>query len=291
MSIYKYVVPDRIDILKNGKIRFTQPSALNDPYEMKPYFEEIVEKEELKSQLKNIEDLLNVENLEKSVDIVSRRVPNVDREGALKMLIEVRDNLTQVGKLQLTQFLNSEIDTAQDINPMSRKLFYDSLDLQTGVLCLTAAAKNILMWSHYAQNHQGFVIEFDEKHEFFRNIEFPEAMAGSLRQVVYVSERPKYQTLVELDEISVFLTKSNDWAYEQEWRMILPLKDASSKIGEDIYLFDFPPTCITGIIFGSNMQSDKKQEILDLTSTNPLYSHVAIRQASISETDFEIVIT
>ena len=36
MSLYKYVHEDRIDILKYGLIRFTFPSAFNDPFEMQP---------------------------------------------------------------------------------------------------------------------------------------------------------------------------------------------------------------------------------------------------------------
>ena len=38
MSIYKYIPPERIDILQNNHIRFTQPSAFNDPFEAFPYF-------------------------------------------------------------------------------------------------------------------------------------------------------------------------------------------------------------------------------------------------------------
>ena len=33
MILYKYVVPERIDILQNRKIRFSQVEALNDPNE------------------------------------------------------------------------------------------------------------------------------------------------------------------------------------------------------------------------------------------------------------------
>jgi hypothetical protein len=43
ISLYKYVIADRIDILKNGFIRFTQPDALNDPWEMRPCVEKIIE--------------------------------------------------------------------------------------------------------------------------------------------------------------------------------------------------------------------------------------------------------
>src|SRR2546421_10408183 len=36
MIVYKYLSSDRIDVLQNGVIRFTQPAALNDPYESRP---------------------------------------------------------------------------------------------------------------------------------------------------------------------------------------------------------------------------------------------------------------
>ena len=38
MVFYKYVSSERIDILQNRLIRFTQPNAMNDPFEAKPHF-------------------------------------------------------------------------------------------------------------------------------------------------------------------------------------------------------------------------------------------------------------
>jgi hypothetical protein len=38
--LYKYVRPERIDILLNKRIRFTQPCFLNDPFEFAPGFPE-----------------------------------------------------------------------------------------------------------------------------------------------------------------------------------------------------------------------------------------------------------
>jgi hypothetical protein len=40
MNVYKYLHPDRSDVLKNGLIRFTQPGALNDPFEVTPNLRE-----------------------------------------------------------------------------------------------------------------------------------------------------------------------------------------------------------------------------------------------------------
>ena len=42
---YKYVPAERIDILQNNLIRFTQPFALNDPFEAKPHFHELGSRE------------------------------------------------------------------------------------------------------------------------------------------------------------------------------------------------------------------------------------------------------
>jgi hypothetical protein len=34
-ALYKYVTAERIDVLQNELIRFTQPSALNDPWDVR----------------------------------------------------------------------------------------------------------------------------------------------------------------------------------------------------------------------------------------------------------------
>lgn len=36
MSLYKYISPERLDVIRNLRIRFTQPGAQNDPFELRP---------------------------------------------------------------------------------------------------------------------------------------------------------------------------------------------------------------------------------------------------------------
>jgi hypothetical protein len=43
MTVYKYVVADRIDVLENGRIRFTQASALNDPFDVNPCLSDFIQ--------------------------------------------------------------------------------------------------------------------------------------------------------------------------------------------------------------------------------------------------------
>lgn len=64
--LYKYLIPDRTDILNNNLIRFTQPSALNDPFELNPIFFDLFSENQLKKHLilcSNILKMLYVKNM------------------------------------------------------------------------------------------------------------------------------------------------------------------------------------------------------------------------------------
>jgi hypothetical protein len=38
MILYKYLSPERLDVLRDAKIRYTQPRLFNDPFELRPYY-------------------------------------------------------------------------------------------------------------------------------------------------------------------------------------------------------------------------------------------------------------
>ncbi|WP_186451217.1 hypothetical protein [Sporomusa sp. KB1] len=42
--MHKYLAPDRIDVLRNCMVRYTQPEAFNDLFEDKPYIAKITKK-------------------------------------------------------------------------------------------------------------------------------------------------------------------------------------------------------------------------------------------------------
>ena len=51
MAVYKYLRGDRVDVIESGRIRFTQPRYLNDPFELKPHFTELMPEGELERNL------------------------------------------------------------------------------------------------------------------------------------------------------------------------------------------------------------------------------------------------
>lgn len=93
---------------------------------------------------------------------------------------------------------------------------------KVGILCLSHKDDNILMWSHYADNHKGFVVEFE--------VDFSDAKYGSkavertlIGYPVEYSEKMPIVTAARGDFDSVkkmFLTKSLDWEYESEYRVL-----------------------------------------------------------------------
>ena len=125
------------------------------------------------------------------------------------------------------------------------------------VLSLTETNNNLLMWSHYADQHKGIVIEFDMAQPLFDSYKSsPNTMldenldeevidqedakkkeainAGVIQRVRYNSLRPdmnKFDNILEH-----FLVKSEEWIYEKEHRVILPLVAADRIIVREKYL-------------------------------------------------------
>src|SRR5205085_3407282 len=75
------------------------------------------------------------------------------------------------------------------------------------VFCLTTKPTNILMWSHYADNHHGICLQFSCRNSVFLN---------ALK--VEYSEAYPLLDLTEDDDLLPLLAKAVAWSYEDEYR-------------------------------------------------------------------------
>lgn len=86
------------------------------------------------------------------------------------------------------------------------------------------AVQNKLMWAHYADEYKGFCIEYLFHRDDFRRDDFPNNSASRLFRINYrdSSDRPiDFENLVTPFSTSdAFITKSNDWSYENEVRLL-----------------------------------------------------------------------
>ena len=123
---------------------------------------------------------------------------------------------------------------------------------QWGICCLSEVSNDILMWSHYADAHHGFCLEFSTQQgrdQF--GVEFTTEIAIPLR-VEYFRKYPIVNPIVAHAINETLLTKAEQWEYEREWRIIIPNSLGAHR---------FPPQCLTGIIFGCRMSDDHKEMI------------------------------
>ena len=278
---YKYVPAERIDILQNRLIRFTQPFALNDPFEAKPHFYELGSKEEFAKHY---------------------------AEAIRKFPIRVWDDYRKAigndsGRFALAKKVNNDPDYAewlyknlhrqspQDLLPNLQERS-NNLHNEFGLLSLSETRDNLLMWAHYAAGHTGFVIMLDGFHDFFNAIETLPGFSKPER-VEYRLERHQ----MTFDEINreeaireIFFIKGSDWQYEKEWRYLKNLTDAHKMIinteSPDVHLFKLPPECIKGVILGCHSSMELTNKILELRRDDPKFGHLQILKARTSQTDY-----
>ncbi len=148
-----------------------------------------------------------------------------------------------------------------------------------GILSLTKIPNSFDMWSHYANGHRGFVLEF--KDQFWQHHSMKSKMGAEypVGKVEYVEDysinlenladsNKEIPTAVLHKEL--FFKKTSRWEYEHEYRMVRPLSDSPdylspksnfAHIDTDIYLFPYDWECVSSVILGANMSSDNKQLI------------------------------
>ena len=131
------------------------------------------------------------------------------------------------------------------------KRFQDKI-FKLGVLCLSELPNNILMWSHYADGHKGFCLQFENTDIGAQKVKYTE----SYPVINYLLTPEDDQREITL------LTKSNHWSYEKEWRIVEYQHPPGT--------CNFPKEKITGVIFGSEMPPEMKELIrLWICDTEP----------------------
>ena len=286
-KLYKYLAPERIDILKNQLIRFTQPSALNDPFELQPMFEELFSENDLKEAMdppfEYIEEALRKQYLESSSKLQAHI--SIDQ-----VIATVRKNPQALEKI-MEEIKPTFREMMSSFSPKAKEMLTEQLQT-VGILSLSEKIDHPLLWAHYTSAHKGFAIEFDTQHKFFHRRRSDHDELFHLRKVKYANRSSAGRSLSDLDGDDLLVTKETSWAYENEWRMLVPLKDADSILnidGDEIHLYSIPFSTISGVILGARATSSFYEEIkTHLQSLNNL--HITIKRTILNPTNQSIQI-
>jgi hypothetical protein len=292
VKLYKYCVAERIDVLRNGMIRFTPPSGFNDPFELAPSMGELVPRG---WELACVEHLLFRDEEEARAILAGERPCYALFSAVLQHIAPERlSGLTVEAKMEtvraeLPNIAVAVLAQAQAWLPMVMQI---QLSEKQGVLCLSEVPDNLLMWAHYADSHRGFVLEMDGAHPYFDQREDEDDLLRRAAPVVYVATRPQIQPYnpshrehSQRNTKAIFFTKGSEWEYEKEWRMVMPLERAADPV---LGLFQFPPDLVTGVIVGCRMPKEAHEALNALLADDDRYRHVALRGAFLDQDHYQL---
>lgn len=171
--------------LKERKVHCSAPAALNDPWDCRPWFDENA-----------LEDAASVEELIAWLFSFTPASPVSEAE------VRATQNEIRRNHQYRRGILRRLSENFLEMIPDRWKLY-----------CLTPVPDSTLMWSHYADNHRGICLEFGVDNN---------PLFGAAGEVTYLTAHPKWapHSLANGDVTRVLLTKSDDWKYEHEYRVI-----------------------------------------------------------------------
>lgn len=153
--------------------------------------------------------------------------------------------------------------------------FWHKINDALGILSFSELPGQLLMWSHYAENHRGVCLQF-------RNTVIVDG-ATAPAPVRYQQEYPNIVVRGSEhthDELltPVALTKSSCWDYEREWRLVSLIK-GSRRV-------TYRPESLTGIILGARMRKDDKERVIAWVKQSG--DDIALYGSSLRDTEYSL---
>jgi hypothetical protein len=166
-------------------VRFSNPANFNDPWDCRPFFYIPSENEP---------DLR-----ERYVQWFDSRSRKYNHD-----LSEEQHGLNTIG-------LRRDRSYFETIIGQFSESMMGAIHKQYRIYCLSTQPDSPLMWSHYADNHQGICLEFSCDNEVF----------GTAIKINYADDYPRFDLTDDGGDIlSPLITKSRVWSYEDEYRVI-----------------------------------------------------------------------
>ena len=206
-------------IIKNGNIKFSKPSVFNDPFDCDIDILKFDFTSELSEEVKR--DIREVKK-------ICKNNPKFSEAEKEKSFWEDAYKESQINKIK-----------------------------SSCITCFSLVNDSVLMWSHYAEKHEGICLEFDNSiSPRFENLNDNTDISEG--QVLYSDyEEINYLSIEKREAIRrLFISKNSSWSYEKEYRMIL-LKDKPE-------YQNFNPQFLKSIYFGLKVSTKSIKEFIKL---------------------------
>lgn len=248
-KLYRYCKFNEVQfrqIVLSSKIPFSRPANFNDPY-----------------------DCL----LQLDYEIDKKRYLEYAKED-----LSTQAGIKKDSKSKIKKFIRSEKKAfksrAQTVKDAGNDIF-ESFRQTTQILCLSKLKSSIVLFSHYSDSHRGICFEFStcnaDAFTRAREVKYREDYTC----VNYFANRELLPQII----IESSITKSKEWKYEEEWRVV--------SFKNPYFIEEFNPASLTGITMGANISKENRNLIEEILSKRK----IPLFQARISKNKYELEIT
>jgi hypothetical protein len=242
--LYKYLPPERLHVLSDCRVRFSQRTVFEDDHELSPDYDRFGTETEIWQFIRDY-----------NIDLHAAVPPELRQIVPVTLLVRrLADG---------DQYQQRMIDVANRAMVNRDKL---------GILCLTEEADSDRMWSEYADRAKGFVLSFDTSSVGFKSLT---KQPGRFGKVSY--DDKIIGTMLSIANFeglsSVIFRKRLKYAFEKEWRVIRMLHRLEPTAG-DVFLSPFDPESLREIRI--RPECAVEESLRRLVVTDLRYQHVPI---------------
>lgn len=248
-SLYKYMPWNNFTktSIENGKFWFSSPTRFNDPIDCGI-------------------SLSTLGNTPLLADLITEGFSEIGKAAgaAIKNPLHSRSITESVQQFANRFTKNSEALGSEMNEANLDQKAYSNLKnkfASSGILSLSELQDNILMWSHYAQQHQGICIEFERtSSNILGTLHHTLPVRYSIKAPTINANSYRHATKENQNEIelSLVLTKAADWTYEREWRVI------KNELADSLQPLDCK---IESITLGLRTEAETEEFIISLAKT------------------------
>lgn len=286
---YKYTSAETaLKIIKTKSFRWSSPLKFNDPFDHQTGFVFASEPEYFSKLLRD--SIIRI--------IFSDEEPNIQPHSLFSAMTlklrSIRDRLSRDEVIK--DFDEAGIEIASnlpkhfaDFNAALVENFCNSR-----IFCVSENHDNVVMWSHYADQHRGIVFklacldDIDNVLLAARKVEYTKDFIKFHNAEDYAMHLTGEKPLDTVDLCwKLAFTKHADWAYENEWRVHRPLLNEPQGDGYSIY--SEHPRVFDEIYLGCRIPKEMAQNIID--TTRAYLPHVKIFQGAKSTNKFSLSFT
>jgi hypothetical protein len=252
-ALYKYrdFRDQHKDALSKSVLWRSSPDRFNDPYDAAVFFDQnrmLVEDQTSEEFMASVEDMKQALATGELWIPKPIKTPIQQWEWRRKLVAGILKDRPTAFRDALTRAIDSWFEMQNEKAVQATTKWFRS---GYSVLSLCENATSVLMWSHYSANHKGFCIEYDLSAlsglDPRRRLCYPVCYRRKLTDATRYLARRDFADYNNLFGVYMCLLKSDEWAYEREWRIVAPLGPSTANGPIDM---PKPKSIILGALVG-----------------------------------------